>query len=114
MRTSYAATASKKQLQPIRAEIDGLYRCTAAGVSVHADAPVLSLCRALIANGHDRRAPLHAYRDGVLALRIKSIGYGARWTVQDGHDGRPTLTLFRPKAGTGLASHVARTARWAA
>src|SRR6516164_9622984 len=43
--------------------------------------PVLALCRELIAAGHDPSRPLHAYRDGVLALRIRSIGEAARLRV---------------------------------
>jgi hypothetical protein len=91
VRPSYAAKPAKNQ-PPIRAQIVGTFECSALGVSVHADAPVLSLCRALIAAGHDRRAPLHAYRGDILSLRIKSIGYGAKWTVQDDRNGRPALT----------------------
>lgn len=61
----------------IRAEIVG-DTCTAAGLTVQASAPVLALCRVLIARGHDPTAPLEAWRGDVLSLRVRSIGEGAK------------------------------------
>jgi hypothetical protein len=65
----------------IRAVIEGAEQCTALGQRVRASAPVLALCRELIAAGHDPSRPLHAYRDGVLVLRVRSIGEAARLRV---------------------------------
>jgi hypothetical protein len=65
----------------IRAVIEGAEQCTALGRKVRASAPVLALCRELIAAGHDPNRPLHVYRDGVLALRVRSIGEAARLRV---------------------------------
>jgi transposase len=65
----------------IRAVIDGAEQCTALGQRVRASAPVLALCRELIAAGHDPKRSLHAYRDGVLVLRVRSIGEAARLRV---------------------------------
>ena len=65
----------------IRAVIEGAEQCTALGQRVQASTPVLALCRELIAAGHDPSRPLHAYRDGVLALRVRSIGEAARLRV---------------------------------
>ena len=62
-------------------------------------APGLELCRLLLANGFDPAAPLHIYRDGVLALRIRSIGAGAALSVQDDATGRPR---FYSLSDTGL------------
>jgi hypothetical protein len=108
----YAATAGEKQHPTILAEIIGIYRCAALGVEVHAPAPVLALCRALISAGHDRRRPLEAYRGDMMCLRVSSIGYGARWTVEDNRSGTPVLARWKEKAsaGTGPASQIARTA----
>jgi hypothetical protein len=39
------------------------------------------LCRKLIEAGHDPAAPLEAWRGGVLCLRVRSIGEGARLEV---------------------------------
>jgi hypothetical protein len=60
----------------IRAELSRSDRCAAAGLSVRARAPVLALCRALIAAGHDPRTPLEAWRDERLCLRVRSRGRG--------------------------------------
>jgi hypothetical protein len=65
----------------IRAVIEGAEQCVALGRKVRASAPVLALCRELIAAGHDLGRPLHVYRDGVLALRVRSIGEAARLRV---------------------------------
>jgi len=66
---------------PIRAVIIGADQCAALGRKVRAATPVLALCRELVATGHDPNRSLHVYRDGVLALRIRSIGEAARLRV---------------------------------
>ncbi len=68
---------------PLRAEITG-NACTAGGITVRSSSPVLALCRRLIEVGHDPAQPLHAYRGDVLALRVRSIGAGARLAVSGG------------------------------
>lgn len=65
----------------IRAIIEGAERCTALGQQVRASAPILALCRELIAAGYDPSRLLHAYRDGLLVLRVRSIGEAARLRV---------------------------------
>jgi hypothetical protein len=42
-----------------------------------ASAPVLALCRELLAAGLDPDAATEAYRAGTMALRVRSIGEGA-------------------------------------
>jgi len=71
------------KIQPIRAEIVGNSQAMAAGVTVQGKAPVLSLCRQLIAIGHDPQTPLEAYRGKVLCLRVRSIGEGAKLRVKE-------------------------------
>jgi hypothetical protein len=74
----------------VRAQLLGSNQTTAHGVTVSGrNAPVLALCRALIEAGHDPDTPLEAYRGDLLCLRVRSIGEGARLTVEDGSDGRP-------------------------
>jgi hypothetical protein len=99
------------QKSTIRAEIIGIYRCAALGIEAHAAAPVLALCRMLVEAGHDPRRPLEAYRGDVLCLRIRSIGVGARLTIEDNRNGRPVLARWKQKAqpGAGLASHIVRS-----
>jgi hypothetical protein len=48
-----------------------------AGISVTAYAPVLELCRRLVAAGHDPATPLHAFRAHTLCLLIRAIGEAA-------------------------------------
>jgi hypothetical protein len=73
--------ATLKQPVPIRAGLIGSDRCEAEGISVCTAAPVLALCRKLVAAGHDPQRPLHAYRGNVLALRVRSIGEGAQFAI---------------------------------
>ena len=64
-------------LTAIRAELSGSDRCTALGIVVRAFAPILELCRRLIAAGHDPATPLEAYRGESLCLKVRSIGEAA-------------------------------------
>ena len=104
--------SGKNQHPAIRAEIIGIYRCSALGIEVHAPAPVLALCRALVEAGHDRRRPLEAYRGDVLCLRIRSIGAGAKLTVEDNRNGTPVSARWKQKASAsaGLSPYIAPTA----
>jgi hypothetical protein len=61
----------------IRAELIGSESCTALGITVEVNSPVLAMCRALIAAGHDPAARLDAFRGNLLCLRVRSIGEGA-------------------------------------
>ena len=83
-----------KQAEPLEVELCGneLSRASACryrDVVTRGHAPVLAMCRALIAAGYDPSRPLHVYRDKVLALTVRSIGEGAKLTVKDGSTGRP-------------------------
>jgi hypothetical protein len=69
----------------IRAELIGDSTAIAAGVTAHGRAPVLELCRRLVAAGHDSYLQLEAYRSDVLALTVRSIGDGAKLTVDESH-----------------------------
>jgi hypothetical protein len=80
----------------IEAELTGSTECSARGLTAHGPAPVLALCRALIGASYDPRRPLHVYRGQVLALKVRSIGEGARLTVADTH-GRPRLRRMPPQ-----------------
>ena len=60
-----------------RAELVGSDTCTAAGLTVTAYAPVLVLCRSLIAAGMSPDQAMECWRGSILALRIRSIGAAA-------------------------------------
>jgi hypothetical protein len=68
---------------PIQVTLLGSDRCEANGIVARGHAPVLGLCRALLAAGHHQNRPLLAYRGDTLALVIQSIGEGARLAVED-------------------------------
>jgi hypothetical protein len=80
---------------PIHATLIGSNCCEALGITARGYAPVLDLCRALVAAGHDPRRPLHAYRGDVLALKVRSIGEGARLTVREDRAG-PRFVAWEP------------------
>ena len=72
-----AARIKTEHETAIRAELIGSNRCAALGITVSATAPVLALCRQLIAAGHDPGLPLEAWRGPILCLRVRSIGEAA-------------------------------------
>jgi len=65
----------------VRAQLIGSNRCTALGVEANGSAPVLELCRKLLAAGHNPALALEAYRSDTLCLRVRSIGEGARLRI---------------------------------
>jgi hypothetical protein len=85
-------------LTPLRAQILGTQTARAdlgyATITATGAAPVLELCRHLIDAGIDPATPLHACRGDTLALKVKSIGAGARLTVKDNGDG-PILVPYK-------------------
>jgi hypothetical protein len=90
--------------QALRATIIGSNQATANGVTVRGHAPVLALCRALIEAGVDPSTPLEAYRGSTLCLRVRSIGEGARLTVQDSKTGRPRFVRFQQEGSDGCVA----------
>jgi hypothetical protein len=99
---------------PVRAELSGDNSCTALGLTVSGNAPVLKLARALIAAGHDPVCPIHVFRGSVLALIVRSIGEAAGLAVKEStSDGKPRLAPYRPpaaaraRAASGLAPPIA-------
>jgi len=97
---SYAAAGGRTQAAAIHAALSGDNTAIALGVTGKGSAPILDLCRRLIAAGHDPTAPLEAYRGATLALRVRSIGEAARLRVRgDGHgfeaECRPTAPPMR-------------------
>ena len=79
--TATKKTARRIARRKIRAELIGSDECTAAGLTISGGAPVLALCRQLIADGHDPGLPLEVWRGPVLCLRVRSIGEAAQLRV---------------------------------
>jgi hypothetical protein len=68
----------------VSAELIGSDTASAASITARGAAPVLQLCRLLVAAGIDPGRPLHAYRhNNVLCLIVCSIGEGAKLTVDE-------------------------------
>jgi hypothetical protein len=66
------------------AHLSGSSTCTGAGVTVHGPAPVLGLCRQLLAAGLDPDQAMDVYRGATLALRVRSLRQAARLEI-NGH-----------------------------
>jgi hypothetical protein len=69
------------QAAPVRAELYGSETATAAGLSVRGHAPVLVLCRELIAAGLDPDRAMEVFRGATLALHVRTIGRAARLEI---------------------------------
>jgi hypothetical protein len=96
-------------VEPIRAELTDDDTTTAEGVTAKTNAgPALALCRKLIDAGFDARRSLHCYRGDALCLTVTSIGWGAKYTVAEGTNGRPILCRYRPLPLVVVAAPVRR------
>jgi hypothetical protein len=82
--------------QPIHVELIGSNSCAALGITISSSSPVLALCRKLISLGYDPATPLEAYRGETLALRVRSIGEGARLQVNSQGRGFECCQESRP------------------
>ena len=80
----------------LRAEYLGATTCTAAGITARASAPVLALCRELLAAGLDPDQAIEVFRGATLALRMRSIGEAAELAVKDDNRGTPRFVRYRP------------------
>jgi hypothetical protein len=67
---------SANQAQALRAELTG-NTCVGAGITVRSGTPVIELCRRALAAGLDPALPMEVFRNGTLALRVRSIGEAA-------------------------------------
>jgi hypothetical protein len=84
------------RIAQIAARLTGSHRCEALGIVATGHAPVLMLCRELLAGGVDPDAEVTVYRNGILSPRVQSVSAGARLTVEDGATGVPRFRLARP------------------
>src|SRR5262249_34931969 len=65
----------------LTAELFDSNLASACGITVRSFSPVLALCRELIAAGVSHDAALTVYRNGIVALRVRSIGEGAQLEI---------------------------------
>ena len=78
----------------IIATLEGSDICHAEGQEVVHNAPALKMCRVLCELGYDPLRPMHVFRGQELAMTIKSIGWGAKYTVAE--DPNVHLVRYRP------------------
>ena len=94
----------------IRAELIGTNTATAQKMVVTSAAPILGLCRALLAGGHDPATALEAYRGDTLCVRIRSIGQAAQLEPSPSGVGfvrrHSRLRAGPPVAPTASAGHL--------
>jgi hypothetical protein len=93
----------------LRAELIGSTVCRSGEHAVCSHAPVLALCRELIAAGCNPERALEVYRGATLALHIKSIGAGARLTVKERPFG-PVFERWVPFSTPPVSPRIARMA----
>jgi hypothetical protein len=89
----------------LRAELSGSTIASAAGQLAIGNTPILLLCRQLIAAGIDPATSLEAWRGPTLCLRIRSIGAGAKLTV-DEHNGT-RFAKWKPWRRSAGAARIA-------
>ena len=85
--------------------------CQMGNLTAEGHAPGLELCRLLLANGFDPAAPLIYLRDGVLAMRIRSIGAGATCASSGRCDRTPALYSFSAHGHSSIKTKPLRPAK---
>ena len=98
------SAADREITTAICAALIGDAQATALGIEAKSAAPVLHLCRKLVAAGHDPMSALHAYRGTTFSLIVRSIGEAA---ALDAIDGR--FQKWYPRKPSA-ASPIVRTA----
>src|SRR5215475_6732494 len=83
----------------IVAHLNGSNTCIGAGITARGAAPVLALCRELLAAGLDPDTAMEVYRAGTLALRVRSLSEGARLSVKTAGNGCPIFAVEIPGRG---------------
>jgi hypothetical protein len=94
---------SRRLVPSIRAELTGSDTCSALGITVKSESPVLGLCRKLIEAGHDPATPVKAYRGDTLCLRLRSIGEAAALEISSKGTG------FKPARAVRTAPPMRQT-----
>jgi hypothetical protein len=86
----------------LRAELSGSNHCTAARITARGAAPVLTLCRQLLAAGLDPDTALEVHRGALLALRVRSIGEAAGLEINS--HGTAFVALHKRRAASPMRS----------
>jgi hypothetical protein len=105
-RQNYACENNRQRVpkqDALSAELSGDSFCRLGEVVTTGRTPVLALCRQLLAQGVSPDQALEVYRNGTLALRVRSIGEGARLTVKSAGNGAPIFAPNAPPQGAGAS-----------
>ena len=86
-------TSHTANVQEVRCGLVGSDKAIAGDIMASG---AFDLCRRLLAAGANPAAELVCYRNGTLALRIKSIGAGAQLTVRETSKDGPRFATWRP------------------
>jgi hypothetical protein len=86
-------TSHTANVQEVRCDLLGSDKAIAGDIMASG---AFDLCRRLLAAGANPAAELVCYRNGTLALRIKSIGAGAQLTVRETSKDGPRFATWRP------------------
>jgi hypothetical protein len=82
---------------PVIGVIDNTNICRIGDQTTVSRTPILTACRELLAQGVNPDRALEIYRRGILAVRVRSIGEGARLTIREDRHGvelAPHRTAF--------------------
>jgi hypothetical protein len=89
----FSYTKAGASCNTVRADLIGSDTCSGAGITATGAAPVLALCRQLLAAGLDPDAALAVYRTGTLAIHVRSLREGSRLSVKTAGNGAPIFTV---------------------
>jgi hypothetical protein len=78
----------------ITAALVGNDTAQAGDIVCRGRSPVFGLCRALLAAGADPNSKLECYRGDVLALTVKTIGIGAKFTIKENERVGPRVVPY--------------------
>jgi hypothetical protein len=95
-----------KSQAPLRADLNGSDTCSAADITSRGHAPVLVLCRELIATGCDPDRAMEVFRGATLALHIRSISAAAALTVKAAGNGSPIFAPLEGAAGSAIRHSI--------
>jgi hypothetical protein len=96
----------RRPVLQLRCELVGTDEVTFAGLTAPG---AFDLCRQLVARGVDPTAELLCFRDGHIALRIRSIGAGSQMTVRESASDGPRFAAWKPFPGARSARPFVKT-----
>jgi hypothetical protein len=91
--------------KPILAQFIGSDRCTVEGLEVKAQCSRSGHVPKASRTRFEDSRPLHCFRGEELAMKISSIGWGARYAIEEGPNG-PKLRKWKPVPTGVIASPV--------